>query len=59
MKITDAAGNLVYQTVSNGGTATWNGNRAGGARVSTGVYLVLCVSPDGTQSTATKILVIN
>jgi len=59
VKITDAAGNLVYQTVSNGGTATWNGNRAGGARVSTGVYLVLCVSPDGTQSTATKILVIN
>ena len=59
VKITDLAGNLVCQTVSNGSIATWDGKNAYGQKVSTGVYLALCISPDGTQSTTTKILVIN
>ncbi len=59
VKITDVAGNLVYETTSNGGIATWNDKRAGGKRVSTGVYLVSAVSPDGSQSGITKILVIH
>jgi hypothetical protein len=59
IKITDINGNLIYQTTSNGGVATWNGKRVGGARVSTGVYLVISTSPDGSQSATTKILVIN
>jgi hypothetical protein len=40
VKITDMAGNLVYQTVSNGGTATWDGNTLQGQRAATGVYLI-------------------
>jgi hypothetical protein len=40
VKITDIAGNLVYRTASNGGTATWNGNTVNGQRVATGVYLI-------------------
>lgn len=40
VKITDMAGNLVYQTISNGGTATWNGQTLQGERVQTGVYLI-------------------
>jgi hypothetical protein len=40
VKITDIAGNLVYQTTSNGGTATWNGNTLQGQRAATGVYLI-------------------
>jgi hypothetical protein len=40
VKITDIAGNLVYQTISNGGTATWNGRTLQGERVQTGVYLI-------------------
>lgn len=40
VKITDIAGNLVYQTISNGGTATWNGQTLQGERVQTGVYLI-------------------
>ena len=59
VKITDITGNLIYQTKSNGGTATWDGRRHNGARVSTGVYLVFCVSSDGSQTKTTKILVIN
>lgn len=59
VKITDLAGNLVCQTVSNGSLATWDGKNAYGKKVSTGVYLVLCLSPDGQESATTKILVIN
>jgi ligand-binding sensor domain-containing protein len=38
VKITDAAGNVVYKTTSNGGTAFWNAQDWSGNRVSPGVY---------------------
>ena len=59
VKITDVAGNLVSETTSNGSIATWDGKNKFGQKVNTGVYLAICVSPDGEQSTTTKILVIN
>jgi hypothetical protein len=59
VKITDVAGNLVSETTSNGSIATWDGKNKFGQKVSTGVYLAICVSPDGEQSTTAKILVIN
>lgn len=59
VKITDLNGNLICQTISNGSIATWDGKDVHGRKVSTGVYLAVCVSEDGTQSTITKILVIN
>jgi hypothetical protein len=59
VKITDLNGNLVCETVSNGSIATWDGKDVHGRKVSTGIYLAICVSEDGTQSTITKILVIN
>lgn len=59
VKITDINGNLVCQTVSNGSIATWDGKDAHGRKVSTGVYLAICSSSDGTQSAITKILIIN
>lgn len=40
VKITDMAGNLVYKTTSNGGTATWNGKSITGEQVASGVYLI-------------------
>jgi len=58
IRITDISGNLVYETVSNGGLATWDLKTYNGKRVSTGVYLVFCASNDGTESTVTKMLVI-
>ena len=43
IKITDISGNLVYETVSEGGTATWDLTTYNGRRVATGVYLdILC-----------------
>jgi hypothetical protein len=59
VKITDINGNLICETVSNGSLATWDGKDVHGRKVSTGIYLAICVNSDGTQSTITKILVIN
>ncbi len=59
VKITDLSGNLVCQTISNGSLATWDGKDLHGRKVSTGIYLAICASADGTQSTITKIMVIN
>jgi hypothetical protein len=58
IRITDISGNLVYETVSEGGQASWNLNNYAGRRVATGVYLVFCASKDGSQSAVTKMLVI-
>lgn len=41
VKITDAAGNLVYRTKSNGGRAVWDGRNLSGRRVVAGVYFIL------------------
>ena len=59
VKITDLTGNVVCETTSNGSIATWDGKNTFGQKVSTGVYLAICVTPDGLQSAITKILVIN
>ena len=59
MKITDLHGNLICETVSNGGIATWDGKNRQGRKVSTGIYLAICVNEDGSQSAVSKIMVIN
>ncbi|WP_462319495.1 type IX secretion system anionic LPS delivery protein PorZ, partial [Marinilabilia sp.] len=55
VKITDTAGNLVYETISLGGNALWNGKNLYGEQVKPGVYIVFLASPDGTQTAQTKI----
>ncbi len=59
VKIVDVAGNLVCETISNGGVAVWDGKNKFGQRVSTGVYLAICLSEDGKERGITKILFIN
>lgn len=58
VKITDLTGHLVFSTTSNGGDALWNGKDLTGKPVSSGIYLVLCTTPDGTEAEATKIMFI-
>jgi hypothetical protein len=58
IKITDVSGNLVYETISEGGQASWDLTTYNGRRVSTGVYLIFCANGDGSKSCVTKILVI-
>lgn len=58
IKITDIAGNLIYQTKSVGGQVSWNCKNSKGNRVATGVYLVLAATPESKESVVTKIMVI-
>ena len=59
VKITDISGNLIYETISEGGTATWNGKSLNGQRAQTGVYIVFSASDDGLEKEVAKILFIN
>ena len=59
VKITDAAGNLVYKTTSNGGTATWNCKALNGQRVGTGVYYIWTATNVGKDKKVGKVLIVN
>ena len=59
VKITDISGNLVYETISEGGQAVWNGKDLFGKRPATGVYLVFSTNEDGSETMVTKIMFIN
>ena len=58
VRITDVAGNLVFHTISLGGQAIWPATDLSGNRVSTGIYLVLAVDPDGKRKCNTKVAVV-
>ncbi len=59
VKITDVSGNLVFETVAEGGQAIWSGNNFSGERVKSGVYLAFITNDDGGKTFITKIVVIN
>lgn len=59
VKITDINGTLVYQTVAEGGTATWNKKNFKGEEANSGVYLVFITNEDGTETAVQKIMIIN
>ncbi len=44
VKITDVSGRLVFQTIANGGLATWDGKDYTGRKVQSGVYLIFATS---------------
>ncbi|RKX17435.1 MAG: hypothetical protein DRP35_10935, partial [Candidatus Zixiibacteriota bacterium] len=58
VKISDIAGNLVYETTAKGGMATWNGTDFQGNKVHTGIYLAFCSNDDGSETKVIKILII-
>ncbi len=59
VKITDIAGNLIFETTAEGGQANWNGKNTQGNRVHTGVYLVFATNDDGSEACVSKLLFIN
>lgn len=59
VKITDVAGNVVYRTTSNGGTATWNGKTLTGEKVASGVYLIWTASNINKGRFVGKVVVVN
>lgn len=56
--ITDIAGRLVHKGISLGGRFVWNGINLSGHKVATGVYLILAVDDEGSQSVVGKFLVV-
>lgn len=58
VKITDVAGNLVYETVANSGQVFWNRKNLYGNDVKTGIYLIFVASEGGESSCVTKIAII-
>jgi ligand-binding sensor domain-containing protein len=59
VKITDVSGNLVYKSVSNGGTVIWNGQTLQGERAKSGVYLVWTAVSSGKGRNVAKLVLIN
>ena len=59
VKITDAGGNLVYRTTSNGGTATWNGKTLEGEKAVTGIYYIWTASNEQKGRKVAKVALIN
>jgi hypothetical protein len=58
VKITDSYGNLVYETISEGGQAIWDGKNFSGRTSATGIYLVFMGTSDKSETLVTKILVV-
>ena len=61
VKITDVAGQLVYEGKALGGQAIWNGRDYLGRRVASGVYLVYATVAtfDSTDAVIAKVVVLN
>lgn len=59
VKITDIRGQVIYETMAEGGQAIWNGYSFDGRKASTGVYLVFITDTDGSEKMVTKILFVN
>ena len=58
VKITDVAGNLVFEKKSEGGTVLWNTYNFAGNKVVSGVYMVFIAAPDGGDTTVKKIMIV-
>ena len=65
VKILDVAGYLVYETnvvegqELQGGKVVWNKTNLAGRKVSSGVYIVLLSNDDASETTTTKIAIVN
>ncbi len=59
VRFTDAGGNLVYKTTSNGGTAHWDGKTLSGERIKAGVYYIWTAPNDGEGRKVGEFVVIN
>lgn len=58
IKITDIEGNLVYETISEGGTIEWDTSAFGRYKVASGVYMIFISSQDGGETKVKKVMII-
>ena len=65
IKILDTAGNLVYESNIKegqqelGGKIEWNKTNLAGTKVASGIYIVMLIANDNTETAITKIAIIN
>ena len=59
VKIVNAAGHLVNEGTSVGGTYVWSGRLASGKRCASGIYYVLAADSEGKNGVAAKLLVVS
>ncbi|MCW3088692.1 MAG: hypothetical protein JWQ78_2078 [Sediminibacterium sp.] len=59
VKITELNGKLVYQARALGGQLVWNGRNYNGNKIASGVYLVIVRDDSGTETIATKVVMIS
>ncbi len=59
VKITDITGVLIFQTIANGGMATWYGNNMNGQKVAPGVYLIFSSDAHGESGLVSKVAVLD
>jgi ligand-binding sensor domain-containing protein len=59
VKITDVSGRIIYETLSNGGIATWNGRLFNGEKPHTGIYLIFSSNKEDRESLVSKMLIVN
>jgi hypothetical protein len=58
VKITDIAGNLVYEATSEGGTLEWDTTAFGNHKVASGVYMIFVSAQDGSETKVKKVMII-
>jgi hypothetical protein len=58
VKITDVAGNLVYEAISEGGTLEWDTTAFGKHKVASGVYMIFVSAQDGVETKVKKVMII-
>jgi hypothetical protein len=58
VKITDIAGNLVYEAISEGGTMEWDTTAFGKYKVASGVYMIFISAQDGVETKVKKVMII-
>ena len=58
VKITDVAGNLVYEATTEGGTLEWDTTAFGKYKVASGVYMIFVSAQDGAETKVKKVMII-
>jgi hypothetical protein len=58
VKITDVAGNLVYEATTEGGTLEWDTTAFGKYKVASGVYMIFVAAQDGVETKVKKVMII-
>ncbi len=58
VKVADVEGNLVFETVAEGGSIQWDMTAFGRHKVASGVYVILVSNDDGTETAISKVMIV-